>query len=73
MVADDLWFDVLGAQRAGLRGVLVLTGKHGEAELERAAAQRRGGGRPTAVAPTVADVVAALDSQSLPEGTPHDE
>ena len=73
MVGDDLWFDVLGAQRAGLRGVLVRTGKHGDAELARAAAQTRGGGRPTAVAPTVADVVAALDSQSLPEGTPDDD
>jgi HAD superfamily hydrolase (TIGR01458 family) len=64
MVGDDVWFDVLGAQRAGLRGVLVLSGKHGTAELTRAAAQRRGGGRPTAVAPTLAEVVAALDSRS---------
>jgi HAD superfamily hydrolase (TIGR01458 family) len=69
MVGDDLWFDVLGAQRAGLRGVLVLTGKHGEAELAHASTQKRGGGRPAAVAPTVADVVAALDSHSLPEGS----
>jgi len=61
MVGDDLWFDVLGAQRAGLRGVLVRSGKHGEAELARAAAQGRGGGRPAAVAPTLAEVVAALD------------
>jgi HAD superfamily hydrolase (TIGR01458 family) len=61
MVGDDLWFDVLGAQRAGLRGVLVRSGKHGDAELARAAAQARGGGSPTAVAPTLAEVVAALD------------
>jgi HAD superfamily hydrolase (TIGR01458 family) len=61
MVGDDLWFDVLGAQRAGLRGVLVLSGKHGDQELARAAAQSRGGGAPTAVAPTLAEVVAALD------------
>jgi HAD superfamily hydrolase (TIGR01458 family) len=61
MVGDDVWFDVLGAQRAGLRGVLVLSGKHGEEELARAAAQSRGGGIPTAVAPTLAEVVAALD------------
>jgi HAD superfamily hydrolase (TIGR01458 family) len=61
MVGDDVWFDVLGAQRAGLRGVLVLSGKHGEAEVARAATERRGGGRPTAIAPTLAEVVAALD------------
>ncbi len=61
MVGDDLWADVLGGQRAGLRGVLVLTGKHGPAEVERAANQRRGGGRPDAIAPSVAEVVAALD------------
>jgi HAD superfamily hydrolase (TIGR01458 family) len=61
MVGDDLWSDVLGAQRVGLRGVLVLSGKHGAAEVERAARQRRGGGRPDAVAPSLAEVVAALD------------
>ena len=61
MVGDDLWSDVLGAQRAGLRGVLVLTGKHGATEVERAAAQRRGGGHPNAIAPSLAEVVAALD------------
>ena len=61
MVGDDLWSDVLGAQRAGMRGVLVRSGKHGDAELLRAASQRRGGGRPTAVAETLADVVAGLD------------
>ena len=37
MVGDDLWNDVQGAQRAGLRGVFVLSGKHGAAELARAA------------------------------------
>lgn len=61
MVGDDLWFDVLGAQRSGLRGVLVLSGKHGAAEVERAAGQARGGGSPTAIAPSLAEVVAALD------------
>jgi len=65
MVGDDLWADVLGGQRAGLRGVLVLTGKHGWTEVERAANERRGGGRPDAIAPSVAEVVAALDSASL--------
>ncbi len=60
MVGDDVWTDVLAAQRAGLRGVLVLSGKHGEADVKRAAGQRRGGGRPHAIAESLAEVVAAL-------------
>ncbi|MGZ6269991.1 MAG: HAD-IIA family hydrolase [Candidatus Limnocylindrales bacterium] len=60
MVGDDLWNDVLAGQRAGLRGVLVLTGKHGGPELERAAAGRRPA-RPDAVALSLAELVAALD------------
>jgi HAD superfamily hydrolase (TIGR01458 family) len=60
MVGDDVWNDVLGAQRAGLRGAFVLSGKHGASELATAAARRRGGGRPDAVAPSLAEVVAAL-------------
>jgi HAD superfamily hydrolase (TIGR01450 family) len=60
MVGDDVRQDVLAAKRVGLRGVLVLTGKHGAAELE-AAARRRGGPRPDAIAPSLSDVVAALD------------
>jgi ribonucleotide monophosphatase NagD (HAD superfamily) len=61
MVGDDVWTDALGARRAGLRGVVVLTGKHGPDDLARAAAQGRGGGRPDAVAASLAEVVAALD------------
>jgi HAD superfamily hydrolase (TIGR01450 family) len=61
MVGDDLRTDVLAAQRAGLRGVLVLTGKHGLDDVARAAAQGRGGGRPDIVAGSLAEVVAALD------------
>jgi HAD superfamily hydrolase (TIGR01450 family) len=61
MVGDDLWSDVLGAQRAGLRGALVLTGKHGQADVERADAQGRGGRHPDAIAPSLAELVAALD------------
>lgn len=61
MVGDDVWTDVLAGQRAGLRGVFVLTGKHGVPELERAAARRRGGGVPDAIAASLGDVVAALD------------
>ena len=60
MVGDDVWTDVLAGMRAGLRGVFVLTGKHGPAELERAALRRRGGGVPDVVAPSLADVVAGL-------------
>jgi HAD superfamily hydrolase (TIGR01458 family) len=69
MVGDDIQTDVLAGQRAGLRGVLVLTGKHGLDELARLPGHDRGGpghglrgGRePQAVAPSLADVVAALD------------
>ncbi len=61
MVGDDLWTDVFGSQRVGLRGIFVMSGKHGRSELERAAAQRRGGGRPDGVAASLSDVVAALD------------
>ncbi|HEY7589963.1 MAG TPA: HAD-IIA family hydrolase [Candidatus Limnocylindrales bacterium] len=61
MVGDDLWTDALAAKKAGMRGFLVLSGKHGAAELDRAAAQGRGGGVPDGVAPSLRDVVAALD------------
>jgi ribonucleotide monophosphatase NagD (HAD superfamily) len=60
MVGDDIRADVLAAKRAGLRGVLVLTGKHGPSDLAEVR-NRRGGGAPDAVAPSLADVVAALD------------
>jgi HAD superfamily hydrolase (TIGR01458 family) len=59
MVGDDLWNDIRGAQKAGLRGVFVLSGKHGKAELARAAAER-GGREPDAIAPSIVEVVAAL-------------
>jgi HAD superfamily hydrolase (TIGR01450 family) len=61
MVGDDVWNDVLAARRTGLRGIFVLSGKHGAAELEEAASRRRGGGRPDAIAGSLVDVVAALD------------
>jgi HAD superfamily hydrolase (TIGR01450 family) len=60
MVGDDIRSDVLAAQRAGLRGVFVLTGKHGLDDLD-AAARARGSRPPDAVAASLADVVAALD------------
>jgi HAD superfamily hydrolase (TIGR01458 family) len=59
MVGDDLRTDVLAARRVGLRGVLVLSGKHGLADVD-AAAGRRSGRRPDAIARTLGDVVAAL-------------
>ncbi len=61
MVGDDPRADVAAAQRVGLRGVLVLSGKTSAADAERAAASRTRGRGPDAVAPTLADVVAALD------------
>jgi HAD superfamily hydrolase (TIGR01458 family) len=59
MVGDDLWNDIRGAQRAGLRGVFVRSGKHGDDELTRAAGER-GGRAPDAVALSIVEVVAAL-------------
>jgi hypothetical protein len=44
-----------------LRGILVLSGKHGLPDIE-VAARERGGRRPDAVAPSLAEVVAALDA-----------
>ena len=59
MVGDDPDADVRAAQRVGLRGILVLTGKVTAHE----AAQRVDGRRraPDAIAPSLAEVVAALD------------
>jgi HAD superfamily hydrolase (TIGR01458 family) len=61
MVGDDIKTDVLAGQRAGLRGVFVLTGKHGLDALAAARGHGRGGREPHAVAPSLAEVVAALD------------
>jgi HAD superfamily hydrolase (TIGR01450 family) len=63
MVGDDLWNDIRGAQKAGLRGVFVLSGKHGEAELARAAAER-GGRAPDAIAPSIVEIVASLGDRA---------
>ncbi|HEY5629679.1 MAG TPA: HAD-IIA family hydrolase [Candidatus Limnocylindrales bacterium] len=59
MVGDDVVTDIGGGRRAGLRTVFVRTGKHGDAELAGAARGARGY-RPDAVAPSIAEVVAAL-------------
>ena len=66
MVGDDLKADVAAAQRVGLRGILVLTGKTSLADLAGQAGPggpagsriRRG---PDGVAASLVDVVAALD------------
>jgi HAD superfamily hydrolase (TIGR01450 family) len=60
MVGDDVGTDMGGGRRAGLRTVFVRTGKHGDADLEAAAARRRGAVRPDAVASSIAEVVAAV-------------
>ena len=61
MVGDDIRNDVLAGQRAGLRGVFVLTGKHTIDDLERVRSDVRGTRVPDAVTESLADVVAALD------------
>lgn len=61
MVGDDIRTDVLAGQRAGLRGVFVLTGKHKLDDLDRRPGHGRGGQEPHAVAGSLAEVVAALD------------
>ena len=60
MVGDDVRTDVRAAQRAGLRGIFVRSGKHGLEDIE-VAARERGGRRPDAVAASLTEVVAALD------------
>jgi HAD superfamily hydrolase (TIGR01458 family) len=59
MVGDDLDSDVRAAQRAGLRGVFVLTGKHTRADVEERRKARRP--PPDLVAESLGDVVVALD------------
>lgn len=58
MVGDDIRTDVLAAQRVGLRGVFVLSGKHGREDL---AAATGAGRAPDLVADSLLDVVAGLD------------
>ncbi len=60
MVGDDLLSDVRAGQRAGLLGILVLTGKAGADEVSRLGPGPRGI-HPDAIAPSLAGVVAALD------------
>jgi len=60
MVGDDVGSDIGGGRRAGLRTVFVRTGKHGDAELGAVASRARGAYAPDAVAPSIAEVVAAI-------------
>jgi ribonucleotide monophosphatase NagD (HAD superfamily) len=62
MVGDDLETDVGGAHRAGLRGILVLSGKTDAATFDDAVAdgRLRGPNRPDGVGPGVKAVVEAL-------------
>jgi len=53
MVGDDLWADVAGAQRAGLQGWLVRTGKFRQDVLERS------GVKPDRVLGSIAEIVTA--------------
>jgi ribonucleotide monophosphatase NagD (HAD superfamily) len=50
MIGDDLWSDVDGAQRAGLQGWLVRTGKFRNDTLERS------GVKPDRILDSVADL-----------------
>lgn len=59
IVGDDLETDIRAAQRSGLRGAFVLTGKHTRTDL--AAARERRRPAPDLVAESLAEVVAALD------------
>jgi HAD superfamily hydrolase (TIGR01458 family) len=57
MVGDDIENDIGGAQRAGLRGVLVCTGKHGADSLLLERIQ------PDAILPSVVDLPLWLEGQ----------
>jgi HAD superfamily hydrolase (TIGR01458 family) len=60
MVGDDIRTDIRAAQRAGLRGIFVTSGKHSVADIETAATER-GGRRPDAVAADLAAVIRAIE------------
>lgn len=64
MVGDDVWADIRGAARVGLRTAFVRSGKHGDAELAAAARGRGRGGHgavvPDLIAASVREVVEGL-------------
>ena len=59
MVGDDIRTDVLAAQRVGLRGVFVLSGKHSRGDVETVV-RGRGWRAPDGIAQTLLEVVRAL-------------
>lgn len=63
MVGDDPQADVAAAQRVGLRGFLVLSGKTSRADVARQPQTRAGRPvrGPDGIAPSLAEIVAALD------------
>jgi HAD superfamily hydrolase (TIGR01450 family) len=63
MVGDDLRTDLAPARRLGMRTVLVLTGKHGAADLARARQKPRTP-LPDAIAPSIAELVDELEAVS---------
>jgi HAD superfamily hydrolase (TIGR01458 family) len=63
MVGDDLRTDLAPARRLGMRTALVLTGKHGRADVDGIRG-RRSTIHPDLIAASVAEVVAALDAPS---------
>jgi HAD superfamily hydrolase (TIGR01450 family) len=60
MVGDDPEADIAGALRVGMRGILVLTGKV-DANSAEASMSGPARSRPTAIAASLPDIVAALD------------
>ena len=60
MVGDDLEADVLGAQRAGIAGVLVRTGKYSEKDEQGSEDGEHGADRPQQVVDSIADVPGLL-------------
>ena len=56
MIGDDIWSDVQGAQRAGLQGWLVRTGKFREDVLAASGVQ------PDRVLASLAELAAELDA-----------
>jgi HAD superfamily hydrolase (TIGR01450 family) len=59
MVGDDLWNDLRGAQRVGMKAFFVRSGKQGDADLARFMAERAGRAL-DADAPSIVEIVDAL-------------
>ena len=68
MIGDDVRSDIRAGQRAELRGILVLSGKHGLPDVE-VAGRERGGRPPDAIAADLAAVVSAYVRFGPPKPT----